>query len=189
MKEFKRFENNAALMNVLTRRSVRAFKQEQITDEELDAILTAAVYAPTAMNRQTSKFTVLQGEKLEKLVSAITAAVLDGEIAFSRQIDAGYRCNYNAPTLIIASDVRENPLGYANCACALENMFLAANALGIGSCWINQVKPACEAPSVRALLTSFGVPADHVCYGSAALGYPASQMPDAPARVDGRVIR
>ena len=76
MKEFKRFENNAALMNVLTRRSVRAFKQEQITDEELDAILTAAVYAPTAMNRQTSKFTVLQGEKLEKLVSAITAAVL-----------------------------------------------------------------------------------------------------------------
>lgn len=61
MKEFKRFENNAALMNVLTRRSVRAFKQEQITDEELDAILTAAVYAPTAMNRQTSKFTVLQG--------------------------------------------------------------------------------------------------------------------------------
>ena len=117
MKEFKRFENNAALMNVLTRRSVRAFKQEQITDEELDAILTAAVYAPTAMNRQTSKFTVLQGEKLEKLVSAITAAVLDGEIAFPRQIDAGYRCNYNAPTQGIAAiTMHRRLLSQATCA-------------------------------------------------------------------------
>ena len=59
---------NEVLNNILTRRSIRKFKPVQIKDEELDLILKAAIYAPSGMNKQSWKFTVLQNkEKIEVL--------------------------------------------------------------------------------------------------------------------------
>ena len=60
-----------------------------------------------------------------------------------------------------------------DCACAIENMFLAATSLGIASCWINQLGTTCDDPEVRAYLTSLGVPENHKVYGCVALGYKA----------------
>ena len=56
---------------------------------------------------------------------------------------------------------------------ALENVMLAATSLGLGSCWINQVRDVCDDPDVRALLTAFGVPETHIVNACASLGYPA----------------
>jgi nitroreductase len=56
-------------------------------------------------------------------------------------------------------------------ACALENIFLAAHSLGIGSVWINQLRHCCDEAEVRAILEEWGIPEDHVVYGIAALGY------------------
>lgn len=64
-----------------------------------------------------------------------------------------------------------------DCACAIENMFLAAQSLGIGSCWINQLGITCDDPEVREFITALGVPANHKVYGCVALGYPDSKIP------------
>ena len=64
-----------------------------------------------------------------------------------------------------------------DCACALENIFLAAKSLGIGSCWINQLGQTCDDPDVRAFLTKLGVPESHKVYGCAALGYAPADAP------------
>ena len=64
-----------------------------------------------------------------------------------------------------------------DCACAIENMFLAAQSLGIGSCWINQLGTTCDDPEVREFITALGVPANHKVYGCVALGYPDSKIP------------
>jgi nitroreductase len=64
-----------------------------------------------------------------------------------------------------------------DCACAIENMFLAAHSLGIGSCWINQLGTTCDDPEVRAFITSLGVPENHKVYGCVALGYADSKIP------------
>lgn len=53
----------------------------------------------------------------------------------------------------------------------MENIFLAAHSLGIGSVWINQLQGICDEPSIREILNDFGIPADHIVYGMAALGY------------------
>ena len=53
---------NDVLQNILTRRSVTKFKEEQIKDEELELILKAGVYAPSGMNKQTWQFTVVQNK-------------------------------------------------------------------------------------------------------------------------------
>ena len=54
----------------------------------------------------------------------------------------------------------------------VTNIFLAANSYGVGSVWINQLQNICDTPAIRDILNDFGVPADHVVYGMAALGYP-----------------
>jgi nitroreductase len=75
--------------------------------------------------------------------------------------------------LIIASNKRDNPLGVQDCSCALENIFLAAHSLGIGSVWINQFRTICDVPEVRKALDDIRIPSDHIIVGCAALGYPA----------------
>lgn len=163
------------LQNILTRRSVRDFKAEQIKDEELDLILQAGIYAPSGMNKQSWQFTVVQNKEKVELLAKVTRETLGR--------DAGYNF-YGPPTLIMLSNDKDNTNGLADCACALENVFLMANSLGIGSCWINQLKTICDEKEVREVLTSFGVPENHIVWGMASIGYPASK-PKVHERKDG----
>ena len=169
---------NDVLQNILTRRSVREFKAEQIKDEELDLILKAGIYAPSGMNKQSWQFTVVQNkEKIELLAKVVREAL--GR-------DAGYNF-YAPPTLIMLSNEKDNTNGLADCACALENIFLMANSLEIGSCWINQLKSICDENEVREVLRSFGIPENHIVWGMASIGYPNSAVKE-HVRNDG-VIR
>ena len=153
-----------------TRRSIRSFTDREIEPEKLRQIAEAAVYAPSAMNRQSWHFAVICGrEKLDRLAAVV-------RVACGR--DEGYNF-YRPAAMIIASNERDFRMGVDDCACALQNIFLAAHALGVGSVWINQIRDVCDVPEVRAVLTEFGVPENQVVYGSAALGYAAN--PPKPA--------
>nr|MCR4925848.1 nitroreductase family protein [Clostridiales bacterium] len=88
------------------------------------------------------------------------------------KLDRGADYNfYGATTLILASSEKTNPHRKEDCACALENMFLAATSVGVGSVWINQLKNICDIPSVRAILDEVKLPENHAVFGVAALGY------------------
>ncbi len=156
---------NEVLQNILTRRSVRKFKEEQIKEDELDLILKAGTYAPSGMNKQSWQFTVIQNkEKIESLAKVVREAL--GR-------DVGYNF-YAPPTLIMLSNEKDNTNGLADCSCALENIFLMANSLGIGSCWINQLKTICDEKEVREVLTNIDIPENHIVWGMASIGYPVS---------------
>ena len=88
-----------------------------------------------------------------------------------------YCCYYHAPTLVIVSNEPTRWWAPMDCACALQNIFLAAKSLGIGSCWINQLGQTCDDPDVRAFLTRLGIPENHRVYGCAALGYAPADAP------------
>lgn len=64
----------------------------------------------------------------------------------------------------------------------MENLLLMATDLGLGSCWINQLRECCDDPKVRALLTEYGVPEDHIVVCSAAVGYIAKETPAKPRK-------
>lgn len=163
---------NSVIENLLTRRSIRAFLEKSIPEEDLNLILTSAAYAPSAMNRQSWKFTaVTDRSKIQKL-AAVVAKELNNE---------GYDM-YDPEVLIIPSNSRDFVWGREDNACALENIFLAAHSLGIGSVWINQLQNICDVPSVRSILDEFQIPSDHVVYGMAALGYPASPDKNRPSK-------
>lgn len=154
---------NLIMENLLTRRSIRSFTQTPIPRGDLEQIVKAALYAPSAKGLQTWRFTVLTDTaKIQKLARAI-------ETELNRP---GYDM-YCPQALIIPSNEASSPYGKEDNACALENIFLAAHSLGIGSVWINQLQDICGRPAIREVLDELEIPADHVVYGMAALGYPA----------------
>ena len=153
---------NQTLETILTRRSTRKFLRKPIPEEEMELIVQAALHAPSAKGLQTWQFTVVRNrEKIQKLATAIREVL-------GRK---GYNM-YEPEALVIPSNLKESPYGREDDACAMENMFLAAHSLGIGSVWINQLQDVCDVPAIRQVLDELGIPADHVVYGMAALGYP-----------------
>lgn len=152
---------NQTMETLLTRRSIRKFKEQSIPQEELELIVQAALHAPSGMGRQTWKFTVLRNrEKIQNLAKVIEK-VLDRP---------GYDL-YQPDVLIIPSNLRDSKFTKEDNACALENIFLAAKSFGIGSVWINQLQDICDQAEVRAVLDTLEIPSDHVVTGMAALGY------------------
>ena len=152
---------NETMNTILTRRSTRKFLNRPIPEDELQQIIQAALHAPSGMGRQTWQFTVVKNRGKIQELAAVIRKVLGRD---------GYDM-YQPETIIIPSNDRESPFGREDDACAMENIFLAAHSMGIGSVWINQLQGICDEPSVRQVLTSFGIPENHVVYGMAALGY------------------
>ncbi len=153
---------NQTIETILSRRSIRSFAEKPIPEDELKLITEAAVHAPSGMGRETWQFTVVQNrEKIKKLAAVI-----------AEETGRDNYTMYDPQVLIIPSNLRESPFGKEDNACAMENIFLAAKSLGIGSVWINQVSGISDKLPVREVLDELGIPADHVVYGMAALGYP-----------------
>lgn len=189
---------NEVIQNMLTRRSIRTYKEEQISDEQLNAVLEAAKYAPSGGNSQTSRFTVVQNkEKLEELNSLVRESFKrlkvdektyrskkSGKIAAEND---KYKFYYNAPTLIIVSNDREYSNCMADSAIALENILLSAHSLGLGACFINQLTWFCDDKNIRKVLTGMGIPENYVVCGSAIVGYNSGNMPKAAPRTEGTV--
>jgi nitroreductase len=181
---------------IRSRRSVRRFAEEQIEDNQLNAILEAATWAPSGSNNQTWLFTAVQNKDvLTKINEALRQGFLnwtpDDEYPAKKKAVANAQSGthhyfYHAPTLIIASNVPNYQNGMADCATALQNIFLAATSLGLGSCWINQPRWLTNDPALRKLLASIGLPERHILYGAAAIGHPA-RIPPAPERKKGTV--
>lgn len=162
------------LENIKARRSVRAYTDRQVSEEDLQAILEAATFAPSGMHLETWHFTAIQNaDKLAELNERIKGAFAksDEPKLQERGHSKAYCCYYHAPTLVIVSNEPTQWWAGMDCACAIENMFLAAHSLGIGSCWINQLGTTCDDPEVREFISSLGVPENHKVYGCVALGY------------------
>ena len=153
---------NEVMNNILTRRSIRKFTDTPISREILDDLVQAALHEPSGMGKQTWKFTVVTNKNAIKRLAEAIKTTLNRP---------GYDL-YCPAAIIIPSNLRDSSWGKEDDACALENIFLAANSYGVGSVWINQLQNICDTPAIRDILNDFGVPANHVVYGMAALGYP-----------------
>lgn len=166
---------NETVNTILTRRSIRKFSQKPLSKDILETLAECGLYAPSAMGLQTWKFTVVTDPKRITELSDAVKQVLDRP-----EYDM-----YCPAALIIPSNDKESPYGKEDDACALENIFLAARSLGVGSVWINQLQNICDRPEIRRVLNALEIPENHVVYGLAALGYPEGALPEARPRKGG----
>lgn len=165
---------NETLKVIKQRRSIRNFKDEQIKDEELQAILEAGLYAPNAGN-QAWHFTAIQNhELLDRLNHAAKEAAKQMDMEHLRELgnNEQFDCLYGAPTLIIVSGNEQSPVPLdADCAAATQNLLLAAESLGLGSCWIFFVLLAFYSPQGPQLRKALKIPEGYKPYNSALFGY------------------
>ena len=175
-----------ALEAIFTRRSTRSYKPDAVEREKLDIILKAARQAPSGGNSQSNHFLVIQNkEVLKKLIEMTRSAFARMDTyegmypSLRHSIEASKRGSYvfcyDAPLLIVVANKRDYGNNIADTACAIENMMVAANALDLGSCWINQLRWLNEEPSVIEYLRLLGMQEEERVYGAVIIGYAATE--------------
>ncbi len=163
------------------RRSTRKFNDKPLSKEILEQIVEAGRWAPTGGNCQTVHFSVITKQEVqENLRRLVQEAFQNMELADDQYISiknsiklskrGNYIYDYSAPVLVVVSNRRGYPNAIADCACALQNMMLAAESLGVGSCWINQLHWLDENPQIREYLATLGISEAETICGAVALG-------------------
>lgn len=164
-----------ALEALMTRRSTRKFTDRPVEDTELNRILEAGRYAPSGGNNQTTHFIVVKDpEVLGALAVSVKEEFSKMEVtpgmyrsmanSITRSKTENYIFHYSAPVLIITANRKDYGNNIADCSCALENMMIAANALDLGSCWINQLKWLNENETILKTMYAFGMKEDERVY-------------------------
>ena len=175
-----------AMEAILTRRSTRKFKDRKIERELLNKVLEAGRYAPSGGNNQYGHFLVIENkEVMDKQAVMAEASFSKMEImpdtysSLAHSITAskkgGYVFHYNTPALVLYCNKPTYSNNLADTGCALENMMIAANALDLGSVWINQLKWLSEDPDIVPYLQSLGMKEDERVFGGLAIGYPDTE--------------
>jgi nitroreductase len=176
---------NDTLTLIRNRRSVRNFKKEQIREEELQAVLEAGLYAPSARNEQPWHFTVIQNrEILDSMTSIAKEAFKNTEIGLIQSIlnDENFDFFYHAPTVIIISGDKNSMSPHASCAAAAENIIIAAESIGLGSCWLNMPIRMVNSEAGSHFKKELGIPEDFIPLYSIALGYKEGSPGEAAPR-------
>ena len=126
---------------IKNRRSVRAYKDEQIEDEQIEQILEAAIMAPTARGEAPWHFTVVQNKETLADIndSVLTILSNSGDEFLEAIAESRVNVMHNAPTVVFVSAKSDATNMQADCSAAIENMLLAAEGLDIGSCWLGLV--------------------------------------------------
>ena len=146
-----------ALEALYTRRSIRKYTGDPVSEEDLRTILEAGMNAPSANNRQPWHFIVVDGrDKLDAMMTVHPYARMLAEAPIG---------------ILVVADTSKSPRFFQqDCAAAIENILLAARALGLGTCWTG-VYP--DEGRVAGLRKVFGIPDPFAPFALVALGHPA----------------
>ena len=153
---------NNTIKDIKERRSIRKYKNQRITKEELNIILDAGIYAGSALNQQSSLLVVVESEEVYNELCMLTEKYFPTRKPYF----------YDTRDIVIV-------FGDSNCKCPIEdgslvlqNMFLAAQSLNIGSCWINYLRELFKTEEGIKLQEKLNIPSNYFVVGTCILGYP-----------------
>lgn len=177
---------------MLTRRSTRKYSDEMPDRELVEKIIEAGRYAPSGSNSQNTHLIVFTDrEMLREMADLVRNEFSKMEIrpgmyvSLKNAINAAQRTDYvfhyNAPVFIAVANKKNYGNAMADSACVLENMMIAASALDLGSCWINQLHWLDENPAIREFMYRYGLEEDETVTGGLILGFPEKGAPERKA--------
>ena len=163
-------EVNPVLSNMMARRSIRKYLDKPVEHAKLEAVVTCGINAPSGMNRQPWIVRVVEDQKL---IADVNQA-------------AGRSQFYGAPALICVC-TPANGGGELDAGLLGENMMLAAQAMGLGTCCLGgPVRFLLSNEKCKFFLDRLDIPADYKLNYILAIGYPDEQ-PDAKPRDTSKV--
>lgn len=181
---------NETIQNILDRRSIRSYLPIPVEKEKIKAVVECGQYAPTAMGRQPWHFTVITNRQVLDKITAENKQIMlhsPNEGTRFRAQDPSYDSFRGAPVAVIISGEKSSNFAAADCANAMENMAIAAQSLGLGSCYLASFKIALEAPEGNYLLKELKIPSDFTPLYALALGYSNEAPPERAARKENAV--
>lgn len=160
-----------------SRKSIRSFKPDMIPKEIIEQIITAGLYAPSGLNKQSPIIIAITNkEERDKL------AKINGQIMGTDKDPF-----YGAPVVLAVLADKSVPTYIYDGSLLMENLMLAAYDLGIGSCWIHRAKEEFASPEGKEILKKLGIEGDYEGIGHCILGYPAGEYPQPSPRKENRV--
>lgn len=164
--------------NMLTRRSVRKYKDTQVSDEVLDEVLKAGLYAPGGMNNQKCVMVAVRDKVVRDQIARMNSAVMG--------VDRDPF--YGAPCVIVVLGDPERATWVEDGSLVMGNLLSAAHAAGLGSCWVHRAREVFDTPEGKELLKAWGLPETLRGVGNCILGY-ADEDPEAKPRAEGRIVK
>lgn len=189
---------NDVIRNLLERRTIRHYKEEQITENELQMILQAGLYAPTAGGRQSPVMLVCRNKEINERLGRINRTAFghansDGihfvsqtqkSIADDDSISSGF---YGAPIVITLFAPSGWLYGANDCTSTAVSMSLAAWSLGIGSCYVSRAQETFASELGRQMMQEAGIDERYTAHVCLCLGYPDGEPGAAKPRKEGRI--
>jgi len=166
---------NEVMKALLERRSIRKFKSDALTKEQLGQIVEAGLYAASGKGAQSAIAVVVTNKALRDRLSAENCRIGGWE--------EGFDPFYGAPAIILVLANKNEP----NHVYDGSLMMVAAHALGLGSIWINRAKQEFDMPEYQALLKELGIEGEWEGIAHLAVGYIDGEVPAPAERKPGRV--
>ena len=180
------------------RRSIRKYTDQKLSEEDLNRIIEAGLYAPNAGGAQRSMLVVMHDRELVEKVGRLNVACMDRDklmggyvsaeqpsIIDDPSIKSGF---YGAPTVVAVFAQKDFLYNIPDAFCCAENMVLEAHNLGIASCIVARGEETFMTPEGMEFLKKWNVPQNMECKCFVLLGYVDGKYPAAKPRREGRVI-
>lgn len=166
---------NDVMKALLTRRSVRKYKQDKVSKEVLDQIMEVGTYAPSAKNRQPWLILCVTNEAMIDRMARLNAAVLGMK-------KEDYDPFFGAPAVLVVLARKDVPTRAYDGSLMMGNLMNAAHAMGLGSCWVNRAYEVFESEEGKQILQELGVEEAYEGVGNCVLGYIDGEVREAAPR-------
>ncbi|MCM1365580.1 MAG: nitroreductase [Faecalibacterium sp.] len=171
---------NNVTENIISRRSCKSYKPDMVSDEIIDQIVEAGLYAASGMGKQAPIIIVVTDKEMRDKLSALNAEYLPAKVNDPF---------YGAPVVLCVICPKEISTAVYDGSLVMGNMMLAANSLGIGNCWIHRAKEMFSSDEGKAILARLGLDGEYEGIGNLVIGYAENMNRKQVPRKNNRVYR
>lgn len=175
---------NQTIDNIISRRSVKKYTNEPVPTELVEEVVKAGMYAPSGMNMQSAKIIAVTNKEMRDRMSRINLEIIMGK---NLKTSSGHSDPfYGAPVVLVVLAKKDCFTRVYDGSLVMENMMIAAQSLGLGSCWIHRAKETFETEEGKQILAELGITEEYEGIGNCILGYaaPDALKPQSPRKED-----
>lgn len=171
---------NQVIETIMSRRSIRKYKQQPVEQEKLRQILECGINAPNGQNKQSWEIRVVNQEFISELDS------LNRSLAIAKGADESKirHTSYGAPVMIFIANDTTYDFSQVDCGLLGANMILTAESLGLGSCCLGGIARTMKLPEAESLLKRLDLPENYNLLYAISFGYPDESPAAKPRRAE-----
>ena len=171
---------NQVIETIMSRRSIRKYKQQPVEQEKLQQILECGINAPNGQNKQSWEIRVVTEDYISDLDS------LNRSLAIAKGADESKirHASYGAPVMVFIANDTTYDFSQVDCGLLGANMILTAESLGLGSCCLGGIARTMKQPEAEALLKRLDLPENYNLLYAISFGYPDESPAAKPRKAE-----